>query len=103
MSKTLKIELPIEFEIEAVATPVIPGRYTGKPENCYPDEGGELDIEDIMFEGQTVNRTLWAYITQQYSDLIYEELIEQIKIQKDDFEIDQALNSRDYLDQLAFG
>lgn len=35
------------LNVEADFAPVIRGRYEGRPEHCYPDEGGE-------FEGMTV-------------------------------------------------
>ncbi|MBY0277913.1 hypothetical protein K2Z84_21475 [Candidatus Binatia bacterium] len=38
----------IEVEIEGNATPVVPGRYSGPPELCYPDEGGEAEIESSV-------------------------------------------------------
>lgn len=33
-----------EFEIEVEATPPIPAKLDGLPENCYPAEGGEFCV-----------------------------------------------------------
>ncbi len=35
----------LEIEVTGTATPFVRGRYSGPPEKCYPDEGGE--IEDL--------------------------------------------------------
>jgi hypothetical protein len=35
------------FEIEFNYTPFRPGRYSGPPEDCYPDEPEELEITSI--------------------------------------------------------
>ena len=37
----------VEFEVEFSSTPYVPARISGPPENCYPDEGGEVEIESI--------------------------------------------------------
>lgn len=33
--------------VEGNATPFKPGRTWGPPEDCYPDEGGEVEIENV--------------------------------------------------------
>jgi hypothetical protein len=35
------------FDIEADVSPYDPGCTYGPPENCYPPEGGEIDITEI--------------------------------------------------------
>lgn len=35
----------IEYEFEGRVSPLIRGRYSGPPELCHPDEGGEVEIE----------------------------------------------------------
>ena len=37
----------VEFEVEFSSTPYVPARISGPPENCYPAEGGEVEIESI--------------------------------------------------------
>jgi hypothetical protein len=42
----------IEVECYASFSPVIPGRYSGPPEDCYPDEGGDLDDFTATVDGK---------------------------------------------------
>ena len=35
----------VEVEVTGRVTPFVRGRYSGPPERCYPDEGG--DVEDV--------------------------------------------------------
>jgi hypothetical protein len=37
----------IDFTIEYEYSPFRPGRYSGPPEDCYPDEPEELEIESL--------------------------------------------------------
>lgn len=38
----------VEFEVEFNASPYVPAKISGPPENCYPAEGGEVELESIM-------------------------------------------------------
>lgn len=38
----------MEFVIYVDYYPVIPGRFSGPPEDCYPDEGGEINDWHFM-------------------------------------------------------
>jgi hypothetical protein len=40
----------VQYEYE----PLIPGRFSGPPEKCYPDEGGSLAIGDIFLNSEWV-------------------------------------------------
>ena len=37
----------VEFEVEFSSTPYKPAKISGPPEQCYPAEGGEVEIESI--------------------------------------------------------
>lgn len=37
----------VEFEVEFNSTPYKPAKISGPPEQCYPAEGGEVEIESI--------------------------------------------------------
>ena len=38
-----------EVEVEYRYTPVTRGRYYGPPEDCYPDEGGDVEVESATY------------------------------------------------------
>jgi hypothetical protein len=42
----------IEVEVYGDVTPIRPGKFGGLPENCYPSEGGDIDITDCFVNGQ---------------------------------------------------
>jgi len=42
----------IELSIEGSFSPGTPGKLSGPPEDCYPPESAEAEIELISFEGQ---------------------------------------------------
>ena len=44
------------FEIEGTVSPIIHGVFSGPPERCYPDEGGEVEIERVWLLGLNENR-----------------------------------------------
>lgn len=44
--------LGLTFDAEVSYSPMIPGRYSGPPENCYPDEPAELEILSLTCEGK---------------------------------------------------
>ena len=41
----------LELEVEGQVSSIVPGKYTGPPENCYPDEGGDVDILSVKLNG----------------------------------------------------
>lgn len=47
----------ITVEVSARFSPIIPGRYTGPWEDCYPDEGGELEELTATVDGQPFDLT----------------------------------------------
>lgn len=38
----------LDFEAEVDYLPMIPGRYSGPPEDCYPDEAAEISITSLI-------------------------------------------------------
>lgn len=40
------------FDVEFEATPLVPAKTYGPPENCHPAEGGEVDITEVTVMGQ---------------------------------------------------
>lgn len=45
-------DLPVELVVTYTGSPIIPARTYGPPEHCYPAEGGEVEIQSVMHNGQ---------------------------------------------------
>lgn len=49
-----------ELEVECYIEPFVRGRYSGPPENCYPDDGGFAEIESPVYAlDEDGKRSLW--------------------------------------------
>lgn len=48
----------VEFEVEFSASRLIPAKTYGPPENCHPEEGGEVEIETISVGGFEVSEVI---------------------------------------------
>lgn len=59
------VELTVYFN----ATPTIQGRISSIPEDCYPDEGGEIEITAIFIVD-------WD-VTELLSDTVVRELVDR--------------------------
>jgi hypothetical protein len=57
MSKPIKVwyECKCGQEFEVNVTPVTPAQTYGPPENCYPEEGGEIEPEECEHCGCKVD------------------------------------------------
>lgn len=47
----IRYVLEIELDIEADVSPYLPAKTYGDPDNCYPEEGGEVDITSVVIIG----------------------------------------------------
>lgn len=54
MTHNHKTWLEIEIEVEFDATSYDPGVTSGPPENCYPPEGGEVEIQAITYNSKPI-------------------------------------------------
>lgn len=43
--------LGLNFEAEVDVTPYQPAYTTGRPEDCFPEEGGEIDVISLICDG----------------------------------------------------
>ena len=41
-----------DLEIEYTLSPYDPGRIYGRPEDCYPHEGGEIEDLEVFLDGR---------------------------------------------------
>lgn len=81
----LEIDLPIEINgyeigsvlIKATYTPGIKGRYSGAPEDCYPAEPPDLEIDNVILD---------KHDCPQLIDLIYgnDKLMDDILMQAEE-------------------
>ena len=58
----------IEVDIKAEISPYDPGRIDAAPEDCYPEEGGDVEILEITVNGEPFELTSDEY-DQAVSDI----------------------------------
>lgn len=52
-----------ELEVECSIEPFVQGKYSGLPDNCYPDEGGFAEIEGPVYVlDEDGKRNVWEGI-----------------------------------------
>ena len=70
----IKVLENVNFEKEAY----VPGEMFGLPENCYPESGGEININSLTLiedpKGKKIKRNFNDFI-----DDLYESIIEQLE------------------------
>lgn len=85
-----------EISIEYTQTPYDPGRTYGPPEDCYPPEGGEVEIEKVSIIAEDGSET--PYIPTNEQLIAWTEEIEQLPIEDDgpdpDYEYDRRRDER---------
>lgn len=52
------------FDADVDYEPVIHGRYSGPPEDCYPDEGGTVEFNDLTVDGQDASFLLESSVSE---------------------------------------
>jgi hypothetical protein len=58
-------------EVEYSGTPYIPAYISGPPEDCYPEEGGEIEIESVEYEtsGRVMIDGKWVAVKRVVVDI----------------------------------
>ncbi len=66
----------LTFEAEVIYEPVIPGRYSGPPEDCYPDEGGTVEFESLTCDGHDATFLLDSSVAEDIIEAAQEAAYE---------------------------
>ncbi len=75
----------IELEITGSVSPYVPAKTWGLPENCYPAEGGEVEIETILHEGKKWEGELTDSEREKVEELLTEAAQEDDGPDPDDY------------------
>lgn len=54
--------------------PLIPGRLSGPPENCYPDEGHEVEIDRVMLGPLDITQHIGAADIEILTDNLLDDM-----------------------------
>ena len=66
------------FLVEACVSPGRPGKLYGQPEDCYPADPAEIEVESIVMTLGTRKRVVeWDSINTKAQDSILEDIEEQ--------------------------
>jgi hypothetical protein len=80
----------LEINVEFDATPYIPAKTYGLPENCYPAEGGEIEITAVFHNGIALDPPL----TEDEEDKIISWLAENMPDDDDGPDPDEWYGAR---------
>lgn len=84
---TIKTFIEIEVEVEFDATPYIPAQVSGPPECCYPEEGGEVELNAVNLLSSTcAPLDLINHITSKQAAQIEQECLEHVASLGDDID-----------------
>lgn len=67
LSRTVNVEIAdteIELEVEFEYTPEDPGKLTGLPEDCYPPEPSELELQQIEYSAEDGRIMDFSYLLE---------------------------------------
>ena len=78
----------IELQADCDVLPLVRGRYSGLPEDSFPDEGGFAEINDIYCDSFLWEGTLTAAERKQVEREAYEEFIENVDTPDPDYIVD---------------
>ena len=55
----------VVLEVEASVSKIIPAKLYGPPEDCYPAEGGEIEVQSVTCEdAPTVTTAQWLAVIE---------------------------------------
>ena len=74
----------IDLEVEYLYSPSVPGRYSGPPEDCYPDEPSEVEVISVKCDCVIISGTLGSLLISAIED--DESFLEAVEaIEQDDY------------------
>lgn len=66
----------VVFEVDVTYSPYVPAKITGPPEDCHPEEGGEL--EDMYFEAAYIME--WdVLLPNDFGEKLYKQYLDEIE------------------------
>lgn len=68
----VKTVVPCRIEV-TYYEPAVPGRYSGEPDDCYPDEPSQCDFEVYTPDGEP------AELDQAEADRLYQLVVEHME------------------------
>ena len=66
----------VDFRVVFDATPLVPEYISGPPEDCYPAEGGEVEILDIFIGDVNVNQVISELVDKEIQSKLEEDISE---------------------------
>ena len=69
--------------VEAYVSPFVAGFTSGRPEDCYPDEGGEIEELTVTCDGKNVTDQLDALFGKGAERVIKDEIYRRAKKEPD--------------------
>ena len=64
----------IKLEITGHVSAYVPAKTWGPPENCYPAEGGEAEIEVILHDGKVWDGELTDSERETVEEMLFQEM-----------------------------
>lgn len=91
-SLKINVSIPVEITVDSY-TPGVPGRFSGPPENCYPDEPPEVEftvrtLTDYELNEDDFDRDAW--------ENLYFDVLEAIDSEIEDAKCDAQISALEY-------
>lgn len=77
----------LEFAANVRFVPYVPARTMGRPEDCYPAEGGELEFDALEVDGKDALFLLASHWSDFINEAAYEAAEEYAKEMEDEASI----------------
>lgn len=64
---------PVEVTVEYSYSPGTPGKFYGPPENCYPDEPGDCEVEVIYLTSDKAKTDIMPKLSTEQIENVFEQ------------------------------